>query len=86
MKFFTNKYNQSEIWKNALQVREEKKQTLASTVISQEQFVKINAAYPNQPQVIFTQADRGHNQEEANKIQQLYRDLRDVTVSPKLAI
>lgn len=75
MKLFTNQYSQARLWKNTLQVREDKKQALQEIVVPQEMVWENKRHVVQNSQVVFTNADLGHNLEERGKIQQLYKDL-----------
>lgn len=78
MKLFNNKYNQSQIWLKAFKIREDKKQILQEVEKTEIKIQELKTL--NQQQVVFTYADKGHNEEEAKKIQGLYAELQGAYV------
>jgi len=85
VKNYLKKYHDANLWMEGMTLREAKKQVL--TVES------INATIPtisesalHQAQVVFSHYDVGHNEEETNKIQELYKELGGMFSPPALAI
>lgn len=87
MNFFNqNKnYKEANLWMESLRVREEQKQNVQTNTVPTESVLAQQVPTAQVNRTIFTQADRGHNQEETNKIQQLYKDLGDLPVIPTFA-
>lgn len=96
MNFFKNNnknYRQADLWLEAFAIREEQKKALQLQQITQSQedcSVELseirNDEIKQHPQVIFSKADGGHNNEEASKIQQIYAELEDLPLSPIFAL
>ncbi|HSA84405.1 MAG TPA: hypothetical protein VLF20_06000 [Patescibacteria group bacterium] len=82
---YLNKYHQANLWLDAAYVREAKKQELHKDVVPVTPYDYMTYLY-QRPQVVFTQPDAGHNEEEKIKIQQLYQELGSVFNPQRLAI
>lgn len=78
MKIFNNKYKQAQLWLNARKAREEKKLAFQVIVEPQESIVLNGNNQSYVPQVVFSQADIGHNTDEANKIKKIYDELKEI--------
>jgi len=86
MQFIKNhmkKFRNADFWIAESLVREEKKQNMQQVVFSELTPVQQTPVF--QTKTVFTRADTGHNNEEANKIQALYRELEDVIRMPRLS-
>jgi hypothetical protein len=85
IKKYLKKYHEADLWLELAYVREEKKQALETTTEVQTGFELTGGVSVIQPHIIFSHADVGHNEEETNKIQELYRELDDIPFSPGVA-
>lgn len=86
IKTYLKKYHEANLWLELSYVREEKRQALEVTT---EALTELEPEYEyaaNQPQTVFTHYDAGHNQEETNRIQELYKELDRLPLMPGLAI
>lgn len=82
--FKENKYRLAQTWINAYQVREAKKKIDESDFSFEKNFgTQFNCLAL--PETIFTQADKGHNSDEAKKIQEIYSELKNVALLPVIA-
>jgi hypothetical protein len=86
IKNYLKKYHEANLWLELSYVREEKKQALQSTTEAQTGFEPVSETILHQPQVVFTHYDVGHNQEETNRIQELYNELDRLPLLPRLAV
>lgn len=86
MKLFSHKYNQSQLWLENAKVREAKKE-LVQVVVQPKEVLQANYGFlENKAEVIFTNNDKGHNQEETNKIQKIYEELKYLSWAPEFAV
>jgi ribosomal 30S subunit maturation factor RimM len=81
-----NKFRQANTWIDTYRLREAKKQGSEAITGTQEYSTENQIESLYQPQVVFTQADQGHSQEETQKIQELYVELGKLPLSPVFAI
>lgn len=86
---YLKKYHEANLWLEQAYIREEKKQALQAVATVQAGPAEVGIPYEaitNQPHIVFTHYDVGHNQEEKNKIQQLYAELEDLFRGQNLAV
>lgn len=85
IKNYLKKYHEANLWLEHAYVREEKKQALETTTAASETVYPTSDSVVIQPQVVFSQYDVGHNEEETNRIQELYHELDDAPFLPTFA-
>ncbi len=79
------KYRQANLWSAAMQLREEQKKVIQMNNVTEDnnQFVEQQAEMLRSQHVVFAKA---HNEDEAQKMQQIYAELENVPLLPVLAI
>lgn len=80
------KYHEANFWIAERMILEEKKRALKNASEPEAESSLSYQTEVNHPQVVFTQLDGGHNQEERNKIQELYEELGNAFGPGRLAI
>lgn len=80
------KYHEADLWLEQAYMREEKKQALEAVTEPQTGIEPPSVSAAIQPHVVFTYYDAGHNQDEKNKIQQLYSELGSMLQPTGLAM
>lgn len=80
-----NKFQQAQLWIEQAQVREDKKQAIQPVVSSQEIVQDQQSIFVQQTNTVFTKEDRGHDEQETQKIQTIYKELEDVIRFPVIS-
>jgi hypothetical protein len=86
IKNYLKKNHEANLWLEGAYARETKKQALERATMTEIAVPEIHEAVVQHPQVVFSHADEGHNQEERNRIQELYKELGDMFVPRRLAM
>ncbi len=77
------KYRQANLWSAALQGREEQKKAISIHTVAQNEMQEVEQSQEMLSQhVIFAKAN---NEDDSQKMQQIYAELENVSLSPALA-
>ncbi len=86
IKNYLKKYHEANLWITEKAILEEKKKALGMIEETNVQTQQVAQPVSQHAQIIFSHYDIGHNEEEKNKIQQIYSELEDLVRMPTLAI
>lgn len=79
IKQYMKKYHDANLWIGEEVIREDKKRAIETEEIVHET-VAVTKHVAQYPYTVFSHADVGHDKEETNKIQQLYKELAEVFI------